>query len=471
MEKTSEVAIILGVVLFVAYVSAICSYRKLSLLKEKNLGLVAGVILGVLIKYLNQETFALSKPALYLVVLPTLVSEKALNTYRGLFYDNIGMIIQLSFVGSFLNIGFVAVTVFGLAKLEVFKQLDFEVVVSIVGGLGILESGNLSVSKNPDMSILVYGKSFFSWVIFMPFVCSFSHEKDSLGNLLGLYFGMSSASVILGLALGILVSFLFICLPKAKIWAPLEVYFPLLVCFLAYFLGESLQLAPGVVALLAGVVISKYYKVSDLSRVSLNNSLSSFSGIAEAVGFVLVGFQLVTAAESYTVFTLVFPLVLVLSRLKADLLANLSLRMASLKPNSIKETLSMSILNFNGVGAFALALNFGDSQTVNTAAVAIAFQVLLCTFITPSFTETEEVTSHPCSKVKKFIQNFDDSYIQPYFYRPREGSIMSPKFQESGKFEPGIEQQRGEASRELQELQALNHNITETEIAGAFQLR
>ena len=83
------------------------------------------------------------------------------------------------------------------------------------------------------------------------------------------------------------------------------------------------------------------------------------------------------------------------------------------------------------------------------------------------------VSSNPCSRVKELLKVFEDEHILPIFVKENlEASISSPKFNEnSQRFEAGIQLRQEPRDETSRELQALNLNITETEINAGLQLK
>jgi hypothetical protein len=261
----------------------------------------------------------------------------------------------------------------------------------------------------------------------------------------------------------------------AKSWSVLEITSAALISLLAYQVSLEVGGDPYVSLIFSSIILSKYVHISDISLLMRGSFLSVSCGLSEILSQLWLGihFFQVSFHPSSTLLVPAFALILISSNLLALALGYL----CKLKTIKLKDCVCMALAGIRGVPSVVLlSLCHPDVQGLATVSCLLfsLCGVVLSLLIRDSKDETSYlISSNPCSKLKSLLQNIDESYIMPVFLKEtRPVSISSPKFNEgSQRFDAGIQMRPDPRDDTSRDLQALNLNITESELQGALQLK
>ena len=152
-------------------------------------------------------------------------------------------------------------------------------------------------------------------------------------------------------------------------------------------------------------------------------------------------------------------------------------RICKLKTMRVKESLLFSTAGFRGIPNIYLAsllTPFGKDLSLVIFLFLNTISLLSNKLLIDHKDEANYlISANPCSRLKTIIETLEETYIMPVFLKENlDNSIVSPKFNEnSQRFEAGIQLRQEPRDETSRELQALNLNITESEIQGALQLK
>ena len=278
-----------------------------------------------------------------------------------------------------------------------------------------------------------------------------------------------------GLATGIFGAFLLRLTKFSSVWGVVEVTGTSLICIFAYTVAAEISGSSVVALLSCGLVVSKYVFVTDTSGIIRSNVLQSFSGIAEVLAQIWLGLSLYQISIPVQALVVVF--LVVCCHCVSNLICVGIGCACKLRAFKLKDCLKFSTCGFRGIASLFLIETL--PVTPGSIAVASCFTLnLLSIPMNKLFADGKDeinylVSSNPCTKLKTLLQVFEDNYILPVFSKEKvEESISSPKFNEnSQRFDAGIQLRQEPRDETHRELQALNLNLTETEMNSALQLK
>lgn len=289
------------------------------------------------------------------------------------------------------------------------------------------------------------------------------------------YFKGLTVGSVIGIVIGIIGSVLLKFFKYSKTWNLLEVLSTGLISLLAALVCEPIGGCTIVALVVSSLILSKYTYISDVSKITMNNLYITGSGVIEIIVQLWIGVTIVNIELQYQLLALLIFLIIVL-------IGSYSITMGlgyMCKLKSIKfiDCLTFTFGGFKGTASVCL-IHYLPSKVQSIAVCGLvlfsAIGMILGYFITNGKDESNYlISSNPCSKLKSSLQNLEETYLVPIFVKENvEKSILSPKFNDnSQRFDAGIQMRpevRDETSRELQ---ALNLNITESEMQGGLQLK
>ncbi|CAG9326680.1 unnamed protein product [Blepharisma stoltei] len=489
MKVQFEVAFFVALTFLILYIGHISRNRNIKILQEKSYSLIFGIIFGLLFSVcqvssiiLDDYNFTLS--LFYYALLPIILSERIFNCYKGFIYQEIGTILIFVLIGGIM---FFFSTLILLCSLFWAIESSWNVTEAAVfaAAMYICGSGLLGLVKDQWNHIILQGESMFTIIFAFPLYLSIKYTNEITSENIGVVFGYFFLELVLSLGFGIIIGMGFTMLlkfsPASKVWDIIETAPFILVLYLSFILAEGISLSGPLALLASGLVLVKYHFINDLSRIVLANNLITLNACSEVLGYIIIGFYL-TINNDYSVIVIVLvPFIIYFSRFLSVSTSYLFSKLCGLKLAGFKDLMSISFLSFKGIEAFTLFLlinnEFDNGEKILCfGKFGIAISTLISNLCFKCLSKEKDEgygTSAKglCLKIKNLLLIFD-KFIQDFFYKEnQDNSIMSPKFHESPqKFEPGI-QQRQDRDETIRELQALNMNVTETEILSAFQLR
>ena len=280
---------------------------------------------------------------------------------------------------------------------------------------------------------------------------------------------------LFGLATGTFGALLLRITKFSNVWGVVEVTGTSLLCIFAYTVSAEISGSSVVALLSCGIVVSKYVFITDTSSIIRGNVLQSFAGIAEILAQIWLGLSM------YKITMPVQALVIVFLMVCCHCISNIICVgigcICKLRTFRLKDCVKFSTCGYRGIATLFLIETL--QKPTDSIAIASCFTLnLLSIPMNKLFTDSNDeinylVSSNPCTKLKTILQAFEDTYILPVFNKEKgEASISSPKFNEnSQRFDAGIQLRQEPSDEAFRELQALNLNLTETEMNAALQLK
>jgi solute carrier family 9 (sodium/hydrogen exchanger), member 8 len=431
-------------------------------------------------------TFAQSPEVFFFVLLPPIIFEAGYSLKKKDFFSNIGAISLFAVAGTVINCFVVGFLLFQAARMGIVSNVDksnpmeallFGALISSVDPLATLSiMGSTELQCNPLLYSLVFGESVLNDAIAISLFNVFAsyYEKGAKGGVsassspfsysqiahaLGTFALVSILSILVGIALGLLPSFLYRHTSLSD-FPRLETSILLCFCYLCYSVGEALELS-GIMALFFQGMVLAHYNSYNLSRTALLASeqiFATMATIAETAVFLYMGMSVFTEGFRHfsillAVLSLVFCVVgRFLNILPLSLLSNLC------RSESNRITMPMQCVlwfaGLRGAIAFALAMNMPgahrDSYATTTLFICI-FTTVVCGGLTDrvltefgmkqdgneTFRREEEeslaesapgnglrpdfaLSSHRGSSrvykgAKRLLKQFDDDFLKVYF--------------------------------------------------------
>jgi hypothetical protein len=437
--------------------------------QEKIFGLLLGLTIGI-IQRIFDTSFLSWFPEVLPVLLTLSILEKVHTMPRVIFiqalvFNRLGSIILMTTIGGSLA------TCLGTLLLSlILSNLNHNSEISSIIQLictFLVPGSSLGIEKDSEYHLFM-NSHLFSLLFTYPL-----HASIQFGYFL--YFELWAVGLVIGIVVGIIGSLLIRAFKLSKSWTPFEVLTPGLLSVVSALASQSIGGSPVVSMIVSCLLLVKYGLVSDGSLVSRSTFYQTTSLVAEVLVQIWIGLNLVQVNLDYQVASLLVFMVIVL--IFSYLLALALAYLCKVKSVKVVDCISFTFGGFRGTSnAFLIQVLPKELKDVAFLG-CVVYSVLgtgLSYFLTSGKEESSYlISSNPCSKVKMIVQNFEETYLIPIFLKETvEKSILSPKFNEnSQRFDAGIQMRpeiRDETSRELQ---ALNLNITESEVQGPLQLK
>lgn len=351
-----------------------------------------------------------------------------------------------------------------------FKLFDPSISLSTAAQLSIvliIPGGQLGIEKDNSSSLHLY--------LSISSICTLYPLFDATNFGVAMLIKEWTIGFIIGIAIGIISSLIFRVSCYSKMWNTLEIVSCLLVSIITHQISLEVGGSSVVALVLCSLILSKYVFIADMSLLVRGSLLNSLSGVCEIIGQLWLGACMWKRTLIPNHLSII-PIVIGLSCLSYLLCMGLGYA-CKLKTIKFKDCFCSAIAGFRSLPTICL-LSMIPENLQKVCIISCIILDICGIFASWYLIDSKEesnylISSNPCSKLKVILQGLEENYILPIFVRENtEVSILSPKFNEgSQRFEAGIQmrqESRDEASRELQ---ALNLNITETELQGALHLK
>ena len=341
----------------------------------------------------------------FFVLLPPIIFEAGYSLNWNQFFENIGAITLYAMVGTMISTFVVGGLSFYAAQVGLIRDVDnenpmeallFGALISAVDPVATLSiMGNAELRCDPLLYSLVFGESVLNDAIAISLFKVFAKYYDPTGpdwseseipSALLSFVTVSCFSVLLGVALGLVASFLFKHTDLSE-YPKLETSLLFSFCYLCYATGESMGLS-GIMALFFhGITLSHYnsYNLSSTAHVASEHIFSTLSTIAETAVFLYMGMGVFTGRfEDYDItFSILALAFCCLGRLLN--IFPLSLLANCCRTGRNRISMQMQVVlwfaGLRGAIAFALAMNMpGPNKDVYaTATLSICiFTTVVC---------------------------------------------------------------------------------------------
>lgn len=404
-SKDSFTLLLLIVLLIVCFVSAYILRQlqsKWKILHETGAAILFGAIMGAFIRFFAklerlQSIVQFDSEFFMLILLPPIIFESGYNMRRSNFFNNIGRISVMAFVGTLISAGIFGgllyvVVSWGLTlPLSLLECFIFGSLISATDPVSVLAIfKDLGVNKNLYAS--VFGESILNdaiAIVLFRALSTTTSKELSIGTLLNivLEFTVSFAgSFAVGVTIGLLSSLLFKYTQFDR-YHTLELVLLVLYSYSSYLLADGLGLS-GIVAILFCGVVMAHYTYHNLSPQAQKFSTKLFkvmASLSEMFVFAYLGLALFSFDQVYDIGLIFFSVLFCLaSRLfnifPLSLMINIYQRKNPKRQIPLKEQFVMWFAGLRGAMAFALSL---DTQTEHALSIhtTTLFIVLLTVMV------------------------------------------------------------------------------------------
>ncbi|XP_075886430.1 sodium/hydrogen exchanger 1b isoform X2 [Nelusetta ayraudi] len=269
---------------------------------ESCLLIVVGLLVGGIIRAIDEEAPVLESKLFFLYLLPPIILDAGYFLPIRAFTENLGTILMFAVVGTLWNAFFVGGMMYGVCQLEATRLgsvdllscLLFGTIVSAVDPVAVLAVFE-EIHINELLHILVFGESLLNdavTVVLYHLFEEFSHAGTVtvVDAVLGVvcFFVVSLGGVLVGAIYGLLGAFTSRFTLHSRVIEPLFVF---LYSYMAYLSAEVFHLS-GIMSLIAcGVVMRPYVEanISHKSYTTIKYFLKMWSSVSETLIFIFLG--------------------------------------------------------------------------------------------------------------------------------------------------------------------------------------
>ncbi|KAJ1509326.1 Sodium/hydrogen exchanger 9 [Coelomomyces lativittatus] len=444
-----------------------------------SVGLATSILFRILYSIVQEDLLLadvqLSTNFFYMVLLPPIIFEGGYGAHRMMFFQNIGPILSLAFLGGIFSTVVIALVMFLCSSamphpISIVESLILGSLISSTDPVTILAM--LPPETDRRLYMLIFGESALNDAVSIILYRFFSRLADPS---LTLSFGqfclslLESLYVFLGsFAFGVLSGFLFAKLTKhQKLTHEAEIYevtMMLVFAYSSYLLAEIFGLTGIISVFFCGITMAHYAKpnLTTTSLLVAKNVLRVFSTICESFIFMYLGMGLFAFPNAKYNVGMIF------SCLFAIALGRTHVFLVSLAYNLIyrdrkipfKQQIFVWLSGLRGAVSFALAVQLLDNTDIDpetrsiifgTAIITIVVTVYGLNLITPftiqflgiSKTSTKTASHDPHQDGSKediavrgsqeyinveskgllsFLLNIDKKYLFPFFSTTQPGA-------------------------------------------------
>ena len=307
---------------FVAY---LIKRHRFYAIPESAAALLTGVVIGGFARLASPkedklEFLQFNAEVFFFLLLPPIIFEAGYTLRRKHFFSNITPIVLYAFVGTLVSTFIVGGLTFALGHTGVTSSVDstnpmesllFGALISAVDPVA-----TLSIMGSPELQCdqllysLVFGESVLNDAVAIVLFKTFrKYYEPSDPDLTGgdvpaalfSFIGVSIGSIIVGLGVGLMTSFLYRH-TKLYEYPRFETALLFLFCYLCYSLAESMELS-GIMALFFnGILLSHYnsYNLSETSFITAEQIFATLATVAETLVFLYMGLSVFNGGELRT---------------------------------------------------------------------------------------------------------------------------------------------------------------------------
>jgi sodium/hydrogen exchanger 3 len=463
-EANSFSFLIVLVVLIMSFVTAfVLRSTQFRYLHEAGAAILFGLVVGAGIRFLSnveqlKRVVVFDRETFFLFLLPPIIFSGGFNTKQRAFFNNIGSILLLAFVGTIFsafiiggmvyggvatgliseNISFMEAMVFG----SLISATDPVTVLSLFGMLGVhlnLYSAVFGESVlNDAVAIVLYGAVLkfdgkpFTWAGF--------------GGAVLEFVVIFAGSLLIGVLIGLLSSLLFKYADMHK-YPVLEASLLMTYAYSSYLLAQGLGLSGIVAILFTGMVMAHYTlpNLSDASQSGVAEVFEIISYISETFVFVYLGLAIFSFSQDYNAALIIIAIIgCLVARLHVFPILIIANRTRVYRDRMTFG--DMFVVWFSGLrGAMAFALALGKETAHGEALFTTTLIVVLVTVIimgggTVPLLEAlnirldgsaalalsfEEQAAVDARIAQSWLTTVDRRYLKPFFTRMRAHGVSS----------------------------------------------
>ena len=387
---------------------------KFYYLPESAAVMALGCIAGGIVKAVNPSAEELSfltfKPdVFFFILLPPIIFEAGYTLNKKGFFSNFTTIMMFAVVGTLISTFIIALLMWGLAAAKAIPLEDhtpleallFGALISAVDPVATLAiMGAKEINCDPLLYSLVFGESVLNDAVaivlfrtikgFLPPPGGEVKEFTFMTvlSVLGRFLYISFGSILIGVLIGLLCSFIFKN-TLIKKYPKYEITTLILTAFGSYALSEAISMS-GIMALFfTGITLSHYnfYNLSESSQISSTYVFEAVASFSETIVFAYLGTTIFSNVHQWSI-SMIFFAIVICAIARAANTFPLSAFVNIKRKVKISKNMQVVIwfAGLRGAVAFALALTLSttNAQYIITTTLCI---VLFTTFICGGLTE------------------------------------------------------------------------------------
>ncbi|XP_021170728.2 Na(+)/H(+) exchanger beta [Fundulus heteroclitus] len=362
---------------------------------ESCLLIFVGLLVGGVIKAMDEKAPVLDSKLFFLYLLPPIILDAGYFLPIRAFTENMGTILVFAVVGTLWNAFFVGGMMFAVCQIEaaqvghvdLLSCLLFGSIISAVDPVAVLAVFE-EIHINELLHILVFGESLLNdavTVVLYHLFEEFSHAGTvTVGDaFLGVvsFFVVSLGGILVGVIYGVLGAFTSRFTSHSRVIEPLFVF---LYSYMAYLSAEVFHLS-GIMSLIAcGVVMRPYVEanISHKSYTTIKYFLKMWSSVSETLIFIFLGLSTVEGPHNWNWIFVIFTLVLcLLSRVLGVVGLTFIINKFRIVKLTKKDQFIVAYGGLRGAIAFSLGFLLTDSEKKHMFLTAIITVIFFTVFV------------------------------------------------------------------------------------------
>ncbi|KAM4539029.1 sodium/hydrogen exchanger 1b [Odontesthes bonariensis] len=369
--------------------------RVSNVVPESCLLIFVGLLVGGIIKAMDEKAPILDSKLFFLYLLPPIILDAGYFLPIRSFTENLGTILTFAVLGTLWNAFFIGGMMFAVCQIEaaqvshvdLLSCLLFGSIVSAVDPVAVLAVFE-EIHINELLHILVFGESLLNdavTVVLYHLFEEFSHAGTvTVGDaLLGVvsFFVVSLGGIMAGVLYGILGAFTSRFTSHTRVIEPLFVF---LYSYMAYLSAEVFHLS-GIMSLIAcGVVMRPYVEanISHKSYTTIKYFLKMWSSVSETLIFIFLGVSTVEGPHNWNWIFVICTLVLCLvSRVLGVIGLTFIINKFRIVKLTKKDQFIVAYGGLRGAIAFSLGFLLIDNETKHMFLTAIITVIFFTVFV------------------------------------------------------------------------------------------
>lgn len=362
---------------------------------ESCLLIVVGLLVGGIIKAIEEEAPVLDSKLFFLYLLPPIILDAGYFLPIRAFTENMGTILVFAVVGTLWNAFFIGGMMYGvcqiegarLANVDLLSCLLFGTIISAVDPVAVLAVFE-EIHINELLYILVFGESLLNdavTVVLYHLFEEFSHAGTVtlVDAVLGVvcFFVVSLGGLMVGAIYGILGAFTSRFTSHTRVIEPLFVF---LYSYMAYLSAEVFHLS-GIMSLIAcGVMMRPYVEanISHKSYTTIKYFLKMWSSVSETLIFIFLGVSTVAGPHTWNWTFVVFTVILCLvSRVLGVIGLTYIINKFRIVKLTKKDQFIVAYGGLRGAIAFSLGFLLTNKEVKNMFLTAIITVIFFTVFV------------------------------------------------------------------------------------------
>ncbi|XP_072226800.1 Na(+)/H(+) exchanger beta-like [Leuresthes tenuis] len=369
--------------------------RVSNVVPESCLLIFVGLLVGGVIKAMDEKAPILDSKLFFLYLLPPIILDAGYFLPIRAFTENLGTILTFAVLGTLWNAFFIGGMMFAVCQIEaaqvshvdLLSCLLFGSIVSAVDPVAVLAVFE-EIHINELLHILVFGESLLNdavTVVLYHLFEEFSHAGTvTVGDaLLGVasFFVVSLGGIMVGVIYGILGAFTSRFTSHTRVIEPLFVF---LYSYMAYLSAEVFHLS-GIMSLIAcGVVMRPYVEanISHKSYTTIKYFLKMWSSVSETLIFIFLGVSTVEGPHNWNwIFVICTLFLCLLSRVLGVIGLTFIINKFRIVKLTKKDQFIVAYGGLRGAIAFSLGFLLTDSETKHMFLTAIITVIFFTVFV------------------------------------------------------------------------------------------